>query len=81
MSKSELQLPSIEESVGKWGAGFAAAIFAFVLLPKTAKYVIRKLITRLVLEIAGIIVVGLLSERVLTLLGSGLPDRLRDKRA
>jgi len=70
MSKSQLQLPRIEDTLGRASLGFFAAIVAFVLLPKTAKYVIRRLITRLVLEVVGIVLVGLLSERLLTLLGN-----------
>ncbi len=49
--------------------GFFGVTAAFLLLPKTVKYVIRRFLLGIVSEIVAVVVTGLLTEKLVDLIG------------
>ena len=63
MDYTRHQDPSLAESASKWLFGFFGAIAAFLLLPRTAKYLIKRLILGVAGEVIAVVVAGLLAEK------------------
>ena len=55
--------PSFAESSAKWLFGFFGAIAAFLLLPKTVKYLIRRFFWSVFAEVVTVVIAGLLTEK------------------
>ena len=69
MANNTLSRPPMSDPLVKWLVGFFGAIFGFLLLPRTLKFVIRRLVLGTVAEIVAIVVTGLLTEKAVDLLG------------
>ena len=52
--------------------GFFGVTAAFLLLPKTVKYVIRRFVTGIIGEIVAVVITGLLTEKLVDLVGRAL---------
>lgn len=57
-SRSEIQ-----DSLLKLFLGFFGTLFAFFLLPRTIKFVIRKFLLGIIGEVVTIVITGLLAEK------------------
>lgn len=55
--------PSLAESTAKWLFGFFGAIAAFLLLPRTVKYLIKRFVWGVLGEVIAVVVAGLLAEK------------------
>ena len=55
--------PAFRDPIVKWLLGFFGAIFGFLLLPKTLKFLVRKFVFGLIGEVVAIVLTGLLTEK------------------
>ena len=56
--------------------GFFGVTAAFLLLPKTIKYVIRRFFLSIVSEVVAVVITGLLTEKVVDYISQDSPDSL-----
>lgn len=61
--------PSLAESTSKWLFGFFGALAAFLLLPRTVKFLIRRFIWGVLAEVVAVVVAGLLTEKAAERIG------------
>jgi uncharacterized membrane protein YeaQ/YmgE (transglycosylase-associated protein family) len=61
--------PGLADSATTWLLGFFGAIAAFLLLPRTLKFVVKRLFFGFVGEIIAIVLAGLVAEKVAEKLG------------
>ncbi len=61
-----------KQSLTTWLFGFFGAIFAFLLLPRTIKFFIKRFFFGIAGEVVAVLLAGLLTEKAV--------DRLRDDR-
>lgn len=54
--------------------GFFGVTAAFLLLPKTIKYVIRHFVAGIISEIVMVVLAGLLTEKLIDVVGSDVPE-------
>ena len=54
--------------------GFFGVTAAFLLLPKTIKYVIRRFFLSIASEVVAVVITGLLTEKVVDYIGQDSPD-------
>lgn len=54
---------SLAQSASKWLFGFFGAMAAFLLLPRTLKYLIKRFIWGVLAEVVAVVVAGLLAEK------------------
>lgn len=55
--------PTLAESTAKWLFGFFGAMAAFLLLPRTVKYLIKRFVWGVLAEVVAVVAFGLLAER------------------
>jgi hypothetical protein len=56
--------PDIVSALSQWLIGFFGAIFAFLFLPRTLKFFIRRFLAGIVIEIIGVVLAGLAAEKM-----------------
>ena len=54
--------------------GFFGVTAAFLLLPKTIKYVIRRFFLSIISEVVAVVITGLLTEKLVDVIGKDQPD-------
>lgn len=63
MNYSQHTKPSLAESSAKWLFGFFGAAAAFMLLPRTVKYLIKRFVWSVLAEVVAVVIAGLLTEK------------------
>lgn len=61
--------PETDKSLLSIVLGFFGVTAAFLLLPKTIKYVIRRFLLGIISEIVAVVITGLLTEKLIDLMG------------
>lgn len=64
MDKITTGSPQTDKSIRSLLLGFFGVTAAFMLLPKTVKFVIRRFLTGILSEIVAVVVTGLLTEKL-----------------
>ncbi len=52
-------------SLTKWLVGFFGSVLAFLLLPKTIKFFIRRFVLGVIGEVVAVVIAGLLTEKAI----------------
>lgn len=69
MSRITTGSPETDKSLFSLLMGFFGVTAAFLLLPKTVKYVVRRFVLGIVSEIVAVVITGLLTEKLVDFLG------------
>ncbi len=72
--KSTSQEPDAPSGLVSLLLGFFGVTAAFLLLPKTIKFVIRHFVLGIVSEIVAVVLAGLLTEKLIDLIGRDASD-------
>jgi hypothetical protein len=74
MDRPRVTEPGVENTLIAMLLGFFGVTALILLLPKTVKYMIRKFLLGIVGEIVAVVLTGLLTEKVVDLLGHEAKD-------
>ncbi|MFQ5571297.1 MAG: hypothetical protein ACE5G0_16595 [Rhodothermales bacterium] len=67
MPDEPAQRSALSDPLIMWLLGFFGAFFGFLLLPRTLKFVLRKLVLETISEIVAVVITGLLTEKAVNL--------------
>ncbi len=60
---------ALRDPLVKWFLGFFGAVFGFLMLPRTIKYLLRRFVLGTLSEIVVIVITGLLTEKMVAWIG------------
>lgn len=63
MNNLNTSRPGLQDGLITWIAGFAGAFFAFMLLPRTLKFMLKRFTFGLISEVVVVVLAGLLTEK------------------